>query len=122
MVANLPFGFGSASALRLRAFAAEVERCSLRPEEVPGEPEDAFTHSTVEALRRDDVASDPEQDGTRDGLRTGVSNDAETPASYGPKGGGFQEKGGVVASIPHIRRRHLMGPSCQNDLIPEACE
>jgi hypothetical protein len=47
--------FGEGSELRLRAFAAEMEGRSLRPEEVPGMPGDAFTLSMVEALRRDDI-------------------------------------------------------------------
>jgi hypothetical protein len=53
--ARFHFDFGEGRELRLVAFAVEVEGRSLRPEEVPGEPGDAFTLSMVEALRRDDV-------------------------------------------------------------------
>jgi hypothetical protein len=53
--ARFHFDFGEGRELRLRAFAVGVEGRSLRPEEVPGEPGDAFTLSMVEALRRDDV-------------------------------------------------------------------
>jgi hypothetical protein len=43
----------------LQAVVPDVEGCSLKSEEVPGEPEDVFTPSMVEALRRDDAAAMP---------------------------------------------------------------
>jgi hypothetical protein len=69
----------------LQAVVAEVEGCWLKPEEVLGEPEDAFTPSMVEALRRDDAAAMPVCSSRLTGFQRSRNLSARTVFDLGSK-------------------------------------